>query len=542
MRVIEMRGEIPEDTRRQAASSDMIPTCENSVAARPGIEPGSPWWEANRLTAHSPATPPNWRQTSRGSAPEALASNVEDHPRSRKKLMTSQRLDYSPHTKANRVRSSAGPLPDFRTWESCRTMTLVDGFSRGSSASLTFTFRRFSILASFRPLRLPRPRCVKEERGLCMSQSRVIRDAKCHIPQDRPRRADTRSSKQLVGFTLSSDEEPGDEEAINDGRCNTMRAWPSRRHSACSRSGRGPAATGGNLRARVGNQLAQYISRLQCAGVLIFARLELLIQAVKAIYEYRRDSSRDVCKHTTLKRCQINATATSEWRKLNPWTLTDEREFALQTWVNQVVKRLFAVKWALLKALLKIYLYAHTSPLLCPRQTTPLLARATCPGVTHSSALDCQFFATEARWRRVARYGHITPELPAPLTPPPTTTMTKAMHPGVIHPSCPIINFLPLKQDEDKWQKSFTPPLLAYRHSLLSTPREKDCSEVKNSGHPSDPYSRRCLRPKSQFLLQGHASSARHIFFEYLDSWPVHTSCPCCRSKVAQEPSIFPAN
>ncbi|KAJ8891874.1 hypothetical protein PR048_004429 [Dryococelus australis] len=36
---------------RPAASSGMIPTCENPAVIQPGIEPGSPWWEASRLTA-----------------------------------------------------------------------------------------------------------------------------------------------------------------------------------------------------------------------------------------------------------------------------------------------------------------------------------------------------------------------------------------------------------------------------------------------------------------------------------------------------------
>ncbi|KAJ8880248.1 hypothetical protein PR048_016714 [Dryococelus australis] len=65
MRVIEvsiwsgagMRGrgkrEIPEKTRRPTASSGTIPTCEIPVA-RPGIEPGSPWWEASVLIAQPP--------------------------------------------------------------------------------------------------------------------------------------------------------------------------------------------------------------------------------------------------------------------------------------------------------------------------------------------------------------------------------------------------------------------------------------------------------------------------------------------------------
>ncbi|KAJ8873974.1 hypothetical protein PR048_024814 [Dryococelus australis] len=40
------------------------------------------------------------------------------------------RLARSPPTKANRAQSSAG-APDFRKWESCRTIPLVGGFSRG---------------------------------------------------------------------------------------------------------------------------------------------------------------------------------------------------------------------------------------------------------------------------------------------------------------------------------------------------------------------------------------------------------------------------
>ncbi|KAJ8888357.1 hypothetical protein PR048_007847 [Dryococelus australis] len=37
--------------RRPSASSGTIPTCENPGVTRPGIEPGSPWWEASGLTA-----------------------------------------------------------------------------------------------------------------------------------------------------------------------------------------------------------------------------------------------------------------------------------------------------------------------------------------------------------------------------------------------------------------------------------------------------------------------------------------------------------
>ncbi|KAJ8888933.1 hypothetical protein PR048_008427 [Dryococelus australis] len=48
------KNEIPEKTRRKAASSGTIPTCENPGVIRPGIEPGSPRWEASKLTAQPP--------------------------------------------------------------------------------------------------------------------------------------------------------------------------------------------------------------------------------------------------------------------------------------------------------------------------------------------------------------------------------------------------------------------------------------------------------------------------------------------------------
>ncbi|KAJ8880084.1 hypothetical protein PR048_020707 [Dryococelus australis] len=59
-----------------------------------------------------------------------------------------ERLARSPPTKANRVQTPAGSLPDYRIWESCRTMPLVGGFSRGSPVSPAPSFRRCSILTS----------------------------------------------------------------------------------------------------------------------------------------------------------------------------------------------------------------------------------------------------------------------------------------------------------------------------------------------------------------------------------------------------------
>ncbi|KAJ8867025.1 hypothetical protein PR048_032887 [Dryococelus australis] len=48
------KPEIPEKTRRTAASSDAIPTYENAGVTAPDIEPGLHWWEARSL----PTTPP----------------------------------------------------------------------------------------------------------------------------------------------------------------------------------------------------------------------------------------------------------------------------------------------------------------------------------------------------------------------------------------------------------------------------------------------------------------------------------------------------
>ncbi|KAJ8878414.1 hypothetical protein PR048_018992 [Dryococelus australis] len=44
------KREIPEKTRRPAASSGTIRRCESAGVTPPGIEPGSPWWEASSLT------------------------------------------------------------------------------------------------------------------------------------------------------------------------------------------------------------------------------------------------------------------------------------------------------------------------------------------------------------------------------------------------------------------------------------------------------------------------------------------------------------
>ncbi|KAJ8880348.1 hypothetical protein PR048_016815 [Dryococelus australis] len=60
-----------------------------------------------------------------------------------------ERLDRAPPTKANRVQSPTGS-PEFRMWESCQTMALVGGFSRGSPVSPLFnSVRNNRVVQSF---------------------------------------------------------------------------------------------------------------------------------------------------------------------------------------------------------------------------------------------------------------------------------------------------------------------------------------------------------------------------------------------------------
>ncbi|KAJ8868989.1 hypothetical protein PR048_030535 [Dryococelus australis] len=72
------------------------------------------------------------RQTASASYKGASATRPSSYTRG---ATVAQRLACSPPTKANRVQSPAGS-PDFRKWESCRTMTLVGVFSQGYPAPL----------------------------------------------------------------------------------------------------------------------------------------------------------------------------------------------------------------------------------------------------------------------------------------------------------------------------------------------------------------------------------------------------------------------
>ncbi|KAJ8897511.1 hypothetical protein PR048_002858 [Dryococelus australis] len=63
-------------------------------------------------------------------------------------VAVAQWLGRSPPAKAIWVRSPAGSLPDFRMWESCWTILLAGGFSRGTPVSPAPAFQRRSIQGS----------------------------------------------------------------------------------------------------------------------------------------------------------------------------------------------------------------------------------------------------------------------------------------------------------------------------------------------------------------------------------------------------------
>ncbi|KAJ8866586.1 hypothetical protein PR048_032445 [Dryococelus australis] len=225
--------------------SGTIPTCENPGATLPGIEPGSPMWEAGVLTTTPPRPLKRRRGERKGSSSEIVKWNhviwdspglslwtrcrrlgpwlalptvkspmvssgprgpvrtshpttfdlmlgkfdcgldtgsllhdgafhinllIDCHhgqnslscstrPHGKKlqerwvltngsdSLQDVKRLVRSPPTMANRLQSPAGSQ-DFLMCESCRTMPLVGGFSRGSPVSPALSFRRCSILTS----------------------------------------------------------------------------------------------------------------------------------------------------------------------------------------------------------------------------------------------------------------------------------------------------------------------------------------------------------------------------------------------------------
>ncbi|KAJ8877968.1 hypothetical protein PR048_022431 [Dryococelus australis] len=89
----------------------------------------------------------HWKNVIRSQAPNAVV----------------QWLEHTPPTRAKWVRFPAATPPDLRTWESCRTMPLVGGSSRGLPVSPC------SVLTSLHPHRLSRPRIAAHSSSLSHS-------------------------------------------------------------------------------------------------------------------------------------------------------------------------------------------------------------------------------------------------------------------------------------------------------------------------------------------------------------------------------------
>ncbi|KAJ8872251.1 hypothetical protein PR048_025853 [Dryococelus australis] len=131
------KREIPEKTRQPTASSGTIPTYENPEPRGRHLGEYRHTHAQNcALTAQSVG---NWTTVVRGGAEAGLTSQ--------RIKQVAERLACSPPTKAIRVQSPAWS-PDFRKWESRRTMPLINGSSQGSPVSPSPSCRRRSIFTS----------------------------------------------------------------------------------------------------------------------------------------------------------------------------------------------------------------------------------------------------------------------------------------------------------------------------------------------------------------------------------------------------------
>ncbi|KAJ8881118.1 hypothetical protein PR048_017591 [Dryococelus australis] len=137
--------EMSEKIGRLEAPSGTIPTCEKS-----GSGPSSDHYTTLAgppllVSAYNPST------VTSAFSEALLKFYFQDIPP----------LHFSPPTKVNRARFSAGSTPGISMWKSYRTMPLVNGFSRRSPVSSAPSFRRCYILTSLHPNRLSRPQCSR---------------------------------------------------------------------------------------------------------------------------------------------------------------------------------------------------------------------------------------------------------------------------------------------------------------------------------------------------------------------------------------------
>ncbi|KAJ8894225.1 hypothetical protein PR048_006837 [Dryococelus australis] len=148
--------ENPADQRRRPAR---FPHAKNPGVTRPGVEGGSPWWEASSLTAQPP-WPLACLQKKLGAA-------------------VAERLACSPLTKANRAQSPAGSLPDFWHVGIVSDDAVFRRGFRDLPFSAALSFRHCSILTSITLIGSQGlgvvKRCAVASTKVLSTQSRTIR-------------------------------------------------------------------------------------------------------------------------------------------------------------------------------------------------------------------------------------------------------------------------------------------------------------------------------------------------------------------------------
>ncbi|KAJ8869268.1 hypothetical protein PR048_030840 [Dryococelus australis] len=138
-------GDPRENPADQRHRTTRFPRAKILEPPRREIEPGSPWWKASAL-ATTPPRPPtslgliaNPALVSRHTHLLEVIAGVGGHHGAVSPLASHQ---------GEKGSIPGRVVPDFRMWESCWTMPLVDGFSPGSPVSFAPSFRRCSILSS----------------------------------------------------------------------------------------------------------------------------------------------------------------------------------------------------------------------------------------------------------------------------------------------------------------------------------------------------------------------------------------------------------
>ncbi|KAJ8891002.1 hypothetical protein PR048_010511 [Dryococelus australis] len=183
--------EIPEKTRRPAASSGTISACESDTVSRCFKGEGLRAIKGNDSPSRVSGDPPTCRHVVvtmfvvrdcllSGRQPANLLSFAVSPYTFPQGVTVVERLARSPPTKANRAQSPAGP-PDLRKWESCRTMPLVGGSSRRFPAFPAPAFRRRSTLASLHPHRALRIKATRHSMRVPRS-SLSLRTRICKMP------------------------------------------------------------------------------------------------------------------------------------------------------------------------------------------------------------------------------------------------------------------------------------------------------------------------------------------------------------------------